>query len=170
MNRELTENEMHMITDKWDETNELRVELIKQDIDSVITDKDQILLDYLQELAKARRNLLALLPTADELLQTNPLNALTMQQLEQLEQAGIQQDKIIYQVHVTGLDERDRNMQDIPETYLVEKNEQADGGCVVYGWNEGLRANKNKWYVNPSLRWLVNHLVEKVSNDRKLNY
>lgn len=94
--------------------------------------------------------------------QTNQLNALTMQQLEQLEQAGIDESKIIYTVHVTDMDRRERNMQDIPETYLVEKNQQADGGCVVYGWNEGIRVNKNKWYVNPSLRWLVKHLVERV--------
>ncbi len=91
--------------------------------------------------------------------QTNPLNALTVQQLEQLELAGIQQDKIIYSVHVTGLSERERNMQDIPESYIVQANEQANGGCIVFGW----LARQQRWYANPSDRWLVKYLVERAS-------
>lgn len=88
---------------------------------------------------------------------TNLLNALSMEQLGRLERANINQDNIIYVVHVTGMDERERRMQDIPETYLVKKNEQANGGCIVYGWH----GRVGEWYVNPSLRWLVRHFAER---------
>lgn len=85
----------------------------------------------------------------------NPLNALTIKQLEQLKEKGIDQENIVYQAHVSGLNYEQQLMQDIPYTYLVVKNEDADGGCVVYGWSD------RGWYTNPTLRWLVMHFIEK---------
>lgn len=158
MNRELTENEMHMITDKWDETNKLRVELIREKVAKTISSRDAALLEYLQELTDARRELVAPIDLS-KLAQTNQLNALTLKQLAYLEYININESQIIYQAHVTDIPEAERKTQDICESYIVVREEKADAGIVVYGWS------KNYWYANPSLRWLVKHLVERVNKN-----
>lgn len=103
-----------------------------------------------------------------EQLQTNPLNALTMQQLEQLEQAGIEQDKIIYVVHLTAEDKKAREIRDTYDTYVVVEDMKLLGGCAVYGWSDGYRAvdNRYHWIDKPAtLGWLVKHLVERVNGN-----
>lgn len=70
------------------------------------------------------------------------MNALTTKQLEQLKEMGMDEKDIIYQVHVTGLTERQRHIQDIPEIFVVVKEPQADAGIIAYGWSDGIRCRQ----------------------------
>lgn len=56
---ELTPQELLMITDNWDITNERRATLIKHKVYGTLSEKQSNELEYLQELTGARRDMLA---------------------------------------------------------------------------------------------------------------
>lgn len=62
--------------------------------------------------------------------------------------------KLIYIVEVEDMEEKRRTDSDTPEAYAVYEAPTLTG-VIVFGYSAG------HWYVNPSLRWLVKHFVER---------
>jgi len=64
----------------------------------------------------------------------------------------------IYSFKVDGLTEEQHVMGDIPHEYRVVKLETVTSGVMVWG------RYRNRWYPNPSCRYLVAHLLYAKSN------
>jgi len=69
--------------------------------------------------------------------------------------------KVIYHVVMDanrfGLTAKDAQMMDMADEYAVVEHQQANGGVIVWG-----KYKRQGWVVNPSARFLIRDLLEKL--------